>query len=52
MKTSWTHIEHKRRPSTWMRAAACGLDLSLSPTNYFGDRLGLETIVESRNIRH
>jgi hypothetical protein len=27
-----------------MGAAVCGLGLSLSPTNYFGGRLGLESI--------
>jgi len=35
-----------------MGAAVCGLGLSLSPSNYFGSRLGLEaTIVETPTIR-
>jgi len=51
MKTSWTHIEHKRRPNRSMRAAVCGLGLSLSPSTYFGGRLGLEITVESQDTK-
>ena len=38
--TGWTNIENtiKRQPRTHMRAAACGLGVSLSPTNIVGDR--------------
>ena len=52
MMTSRTHIENKRRQSWSMGAGVCGLGLSLSPTNYFGGRLGLEsTIVDTPIIR-
>jgi hypothetical protein len=38
--TGWTNKENtvKRQPSTRMRAAVCGFELSLSPTNIIGDR--------------
>ena len=54
MLMSWKHTEHtvKRQPNTRLRAAGCGLSLSLSPTNSFGDRLGIETFtVDSQYIR-
>jgi hypothetical protein len=43
MMTSRIHIEHKRRSSWSNRAVVGGLTLSL--TNYFGAKLGLESIV-------
>jgi len=55
MMTSMKHRLHpaERRPSAQMRAAWCGLVISLSPTNFTGGRLGQETsIVDSRYIRH
>jgi len=55
MMTSMKHRLQiaERQPSAQMRAAWCGLVSSLSPTNFFGGRLGQETsIVDSRYIRH
>jgi hypothetical protein len=52
--TGWTNIEHtmKRQPSAHLRAAWCGLALSLSPTNYLGGKLGRQTSVADRFIRN
>jgi hypothetical protein len=52
--TGWTKIEHtiKRRPRTHMRAAGCGLILSLSPTNYLGGNFGRKTSVADRFTRN
>jgi hypothetical protein len=42
----------ERRPSAQMRAAGCGLVISLSPTNFTGGKLGPKTsIVDSRYIK-
>ncbi len=54
MLTSWTDKEHspKSRPYTGMRGLACALGLSLPAANNFGGRLGQETSIDSRRIRH
>lgn len=50
--TTWTFIEHKRRPGRSMRGAVGGFGLSQSPANYLDGLLGLKaSIVDSRNIR-
>jgi len=55
MKTSMKQTVHntERRPSAQMRAAWCGLGLSLSPTNFASGKLGKAmSIVDAVYIRH
>ncbi len=58
MLTSRTYKEpiDKWQPSAAMYAVVCSLGLSLasvsSGTNIFGGRLGQDTSIDSRHIRH
>ena len=54
MMTSMIHRLHtvERQPSAQMRAVSIGLGRTLSPTNFIGGNLGLETSKDSRYIRH
>jgi hypothetical protein len=54
MMTNWTI---KKQTAEWQRFAAayrpaCALRPSSSPLNTFGGRLGQETYIDSRHIRH
>jgi len=54
MLMSRTYKEHsmKWQPCAAMYAVVCSLGLTLSANNIFGRRLGQETSIDSRNIRH
>jgi len=53
MMMSRSKREHTVKQGTQMRAAWCGIGLSLSPSNKFGGRLAQPaTIVDSRYIRN
>jgi hypothetical protein len=55
MLTSWTFKEHtaKRQPCAAIYGAVYALRLSLSSViNTFSGRLGQETSIDSRHIRH
>lgn len=55
MLTSQTYKEHStkwQQPGGAMRGVVCALGLSLSTVNNFGGKLGQETSIDSRHIRH
>jgi len=54
MLTSRTYKEHaaKWQPSAAMRSLCPRVGLTCSSVNIFGGRLGQETAIDSRNIRH
>ncbi len=53
MMTNWTPKEHKAKgqPYAGARGVIC-LGLGSSSVNTFGGRLGQETSIDSRQIRH
>jgi len=51
MKATPRQHAAKRQPSAQMRAAWCGLSVSLFPTNILGGNLGQETSIDSRYSR-
>ena len=54
MMTNWTFKEYtaKRQPCAAVYGVVYALRLSLSSVNTFSDRLGQETSIDSRHIRH
>jgi hypothetical protein len=53
MMMSWTNRKHAAKRPGYSGTGAClRVRLSSSPVNIFSGKLGQETSIDSRNIRH